>query len=437
MRKPDNASPGASRLLVIFAGTVVICLILALFYVGFQAMRVINPPIQKETALMATVEETVQAEGVLLFTETIVPGSDQIGYLVEDGERVSAGTTVAEVYTDPSQASLRVQLTELNQQIALLTKSQTAPSAQLDTRLMDRAAALYLLMDTLDQGAYGQTSQDGEAYLLAQSRLWVTTGEAPDLGAQIAALTAQVQTLQAQLGSPAQITAPVTGYFVRAGVARQLTQSAEAILALDAAGLRSLLDQGVDTSLTGCAGKMVSGFSWVYCGVCSFEEGQKLLGADGKVRSSKVGIRFPGQTEDSLSAKLTSVTLDEANGLARFTLQCDSITADLLRLGQADAEIILSETTGLRIRAQAVHYQMEQTEDADKGENYLPGVYVKFGNMARFCRIDPVDSEHPLVTDGEYIIVQPKGTEGSVSEVRLYDEIIVSGQNLYDGKLLY
>ena len=70
------------------------------------------------------------------------------------------------------------------------------------------------------------------------------------------------------------------------------------------------------------------------------------------------------------------------------------------------------------------------------GENYIPGVYVKFGNLARFCRIDPVSDEHPLVTDGAYIIVPPRGTAGSVSEVRLYDQVIVEGQNLYDGKLL-
>ena len=44
--------------------------------------------------------------------------------------------------------------------------------------------------------------------------------------------------------------------------------------------------------------------------------------------------------------------------------------------------------------------------------------------------------DHPLITQGEYTLVLPKGTDGSVSQVRLYDEIIVSGQNLYDGKLL-
>ena len=108
--------------------------------------------------------------------------------------------------------------------------------------------------------------------------------------------------------------------------------------------------------------------------------------------------------------------------------------------------MIVSETTGLRVPAAAVHYVLETpeaspeassassapAESAEAGENYVPGVYVKFGNLARFCRIDPVDSDH----DGDYIIVPPKGTDGSVSEVRLYDQVIVEGQNLYDGKLL-
>jgi hypothetical protein len=47
-----------------------------------------------------------------------------------------------------------------------------------------------------------------------------------------------------------------------------------------------------------------------------------------------------------------------------------------------------------------------------------------------------VDSDHPRVTDGEYVLVLLKGTQNSVSEVQLYDEVIVQGKNLYDGKLL-
>jgi hypothetical protein len=34
------------------------------------------------------------------------------------------------------------------------------------------------------------------------------------------------------------------------------------------------------------------------------------------------------------------------------------------------------------------------------------------------------------------VIVLPSGTDNSVSQVQLYDEVIVQGKNLYDGKLL-
>ena len=184
-------------------------------------------------------------------------------------------------------------------------------------------------------------------------------------------------------------------------------------------------------------GKIVSGFTWHYVGVCSAGQGQKLLGQNGKPLSSSVQIRFPGQTDRSFKATVSEVTIDEEQGLARFVLTCNVINGDVLCLNHAAARISVGESTGLRIPASAVHYLKEDgTEAETQGENYIPGVYVKYGNIARFCKIDPVDNDHPLVTDGDYILVLPKGTDGSVSQVRLYDEIIVSGQNLYDGKLL-
>lgn len=71
----------------------------------------------------------------------------------------------------------------------------------------------------------------------------------------------------------------------------------------------------------------------------------------------------------------------------------------------AAARISVGEHSGLRVPAAAVHYLKEDgTEAETQGENYVPGVYVKLGNIARFCRIDPVDADHPLITDGDYIL---------------------------------
>ena len=423
--------------LAVLAGVLAAFLLLAACYVGYQALHILFPQNVYETALPATVSDNVEADGVLLFDEVYVSGSGTLGYLAADGERVSAGTAVAEIYSDASQAVLRQQLTQLTEQIDLLQRSQNTTSLQLDALLRERSAALYDMMDELDAGAYDEVGSGANAYLLAQNKLWVVTGEAANFTDQITALVQQSQSVQAQLGSPAQITAPQTGYFVRSSSSGRLNASADDILALNAQELQGYLQSDPVLALDGCAGKIVAGFTWRYVGVCTAKQGEKLLGQNGKPLSTAVEISFPGQVENSLKATVTEVEIDQDSGLARFVLACNSINGDVLCLNRAAARISVGERSGLRVPAAAVHYLKEDgTEAQTQGENYIPGVYVKLGNIARFCRIDPVDADHPLITDGDYILVLPEGTEGSVSKVRLYDEIIVSGQNLYDGKLL-
>lgn len=419
------------------AGILLLFLLVVAGYVIYQALQILFPENTYEIALPATVSDTVEADGVLLFEESYLSGSGELGYLVEDGERVSAGTPVAEIYTDASQAALRQQLTELEEQTALLQKSQNASTLQIDQLLRERSAAIYDFLDVLDQQEYGQTDEESNSYLLAQNKLWIVTGDAADFTQQIEQLSQQAQQLRDQLGSPAQITAPATGYFVRAAVSGRLTAGADEILAMDAQQLKNYLDTEPELALDGCAGKLVSGFSWKYVGVCTAQQAEKLLGDNGKPLRTSVTISFPGQVENKLKATVSEVTIDPDSGLARFVLTCNTINGDVLRLNYASARIAVGDNTGLLVPASAVHYLKEDgTESETKGENYIPGVYVKFGNIARFCRIDPVDEEHPLIREGEYILVLPKGTAGSVSQVRIYDEIIVSGQNLYDGKLL-
>ena len=97
----------APRALTVLAGIAIVFLLLAGLYVGYQTMHILFPPNTYETAMLATVSDTVDAEGVLLFNESDVAGGGTLGYLAADGERVSAGTAVAEVYSDASPAALR------------------------------------------------------------------------------------------------------------------------------------------------------------------------------------------------------------------------------------------------------------------------------------------------------------------------------------------
>ena len=203
---------------------------------------------------------------MLLFDETCISGSGNLGYLVSDGERVSAGTAVAELYTDANQAVLRQQLTQLTSQIDLLQRSQNTAATQLDGLLKERSGALYDLLDALDTARYSDVDSSADAYLLAQNKLWITTGDTAGFADQIALLAQQAQTVQAQLGNPTQITAPTTGYFVRAASSGRLNAGAADILAQSPEQLKAYLDSDPEMPLDGCVGKLVAGFSWQYAG---------------------------------------------------------------------------------------------------------------------------------------------------------------------------
>ncbi len=242
MMDRPRSDPSASSALGKLAGFVIAVVVLAGIYVGYQALQVLFPPNTYETALLATVADTVDADGVLLFDEAYVPGGGTLGYLAADGKRVSAGAAVAEIYSSPEQAGLRQQLTSLNDQIELLQRSQNTTATQLDSLKKERASALYDMMDALDGSAYDETAQGEENYILAQNKLWVITGEVSDFSAQIASLTEQSAQVQAQLGERSEITAPQTGYFIRSSAAGRLI----AVGSPDSAPIKRLIQETRD-----------------------------------------------------------------------------------------------------------------------------------------------------------------------------------------------
>ena len=120
-----------------------------------------------------------------------------------------------------------------------------------------------------------------------------------------------------------------------------------------------------------------------------------------------------------MAATVVDVTTDEETGLAKVALECRSINAQVLCLNYEEAEISLHTYQGIRIDRRALHIVNGQR-----------GVYVKYGDLQRFRRITI------LYEDDTYILVPEGSKVGEDNELRLYDEVIVEGSNLQDGKLL-
>lgn len=382
-------------------------------YILIQLVLVLDRPFSTETAIQYTLSDSLVLDGVLCFEEQPVSGSGMMGYLVSSGERVGTGTPVAELYTNSAQSLARTRIDHLLRRIDLLNRSQNAAGTDLSVQTGAVQGAVYDLLDGIDRQSYTTLEDEKEDYLLAANKLQIITGKVSGFTDQIAQLEQELAGARETLGSPAVITAPASGYFVAAQDAGFLSANAETLAAQTPAELAAFLQSGAEFRPEGLAGKIVTSYSWHFYGSCSAAESEKFT------EGSKVQISFPGWADTPRPAVVEKVETDEALGLARVVLSCEYMGADLLALGRREAQVDFESYEGLRIDADALHIV-----DGERG------VYIKYGSLARFRRITV------LYENEDYILVPLNGRVGTENELRMYDEVIVEGTGLRDGKLL-
>ena len=390
-----------------------LALALVSVYIIAQCFVIFRRSYKTETAIKYTLAESITLDGVVAFDSVDVAGSGDLGYLVQDGERVTNGTIVAEVYTDDSQGLQRERLDRLERTITLLTKSQNSTGSDLSVLTNQTKQALYNLLDKINTAQYSGITDAEDTFLLAQNRLQVSTGQTAGFADTIAALQVEYDSIKAQLDALQTITATTNGYFSSTAASPAIAVDRQALDDADPATLQKMLADGFPAATTDRAGQITTGFSWKFYAVCDLDTAARFDNI------SSVKISVPGKQNTPLSATVEEVTPDKDNGLAKIVLQCQTINAEVLSFGQETAQIDLKTYEGIRIDKAALHIVNGQR-----------GVYVKYGNLQRFLKITT------LYENDSYILIPENGKIGTDNEVRLYDEIIVQGTNLQDGKLL-
>ena len=390
-----------------------LALALVSVYIIAQCFVIFRRSYKTETAIKYTLAESITLDGVVAFDSVDVAGSGDLGYLVQDGERVTNGTIVAEVYTDDSQGLQRERLDRLERTITLLTKSQNSTGSDLSVLTNQTKQALYNLLDKINTAQYSGITDAENTFLLAQNRLQVSTGQTEGFADTIAALQVEYDSIKAQLDALQTITATTNGYFSSTAASPAIAADRQALDDADPATLKKMGADGSPAAATDRAGQITTGFSWKFYAVCDLDTAARFDNI------SSVKISVPGKQNTPLSATVEEVALDKDNGIAKIVLQCQTINAEVLSFGQETAQIDLKTYEGIRIDKEALHIVDGQR-----------GVYVKYGNLQRFLKITT------LYENDSYILIPENGKIGTDNEVRLYDEIIVQGTDLQDGKLL-
>ncbi len=399
---------------VVFRIVAAVAALAVLFYVGLQLVSWIYNPIVTERAMTYQVEDTLTAQGLLLREETLVRHSGgALDFQVADGAKIAKGGTIANIYSTSEQVAAQQELREVEAEIEKLTNlSNSGDYYLLDlTQIQNQIAEqLYALAD-ID----GQTGAADSASVTAQLndliiRKQVAVGEQVDLSARITALQAERDALLSQGGQKTgSIQAETSGYFFSGSDGYETVVDVSSIAAMTVEQFRAITPTTPDAS---AVGKISSGYTWYYVFETDASTAQRLSGVqeNGTLRG-----RFAFMDADTFPMQI--VAANQSGDRVLMVLSSDYLSGQLAAMRTSELQLVLGTYEGLRVDQQAVRIVDGET-----------GVYILSGGRARFRRLDV------LYTKETYVIVQA-GSSGS-GYLQLYDNVIVRGGDLYDGRVL-
>ncbi|MBQ8610704.1 MAG: hypothetical protein IJ412_03235 [Oscillospiraceae bacterium] len=396
--------------------------ILPLIYLGVQVWNLSNRPYRTQTAGAVTMTDSISTSGVVVRQETVIPQDTAgvVSYTVKDVQRVSSGTEVARLFDSAYAARSFDAAAQLSQEIALLRQAQTdGVNAGTDVNLILTQVSddLYDYIEVLQTGRFEGLDAVHSSLNYSLNKLGIAVGREQDYEALLAELQTEYDAQAAQSAAIASVYAPHTGYFFYdadgcEGLTPEYVQSL-APQQLD------VLEQTWQRDATPAVGKMVGSYRWYYiCAVSAQDAARFTVGRSVTLNFTDAGVTGVAAVVDALGEP-------DGDGRVVVTLRSEQMEESFSALRFEAAEVQFAAYNGIRISRSAMHIN-------DEGEH---GVYIKFGTLVRFRRITPIfETESYLLVplnadDDRYKDLGP-------NEVKLFDEIIVEGTDLFDGKLL-
>ena len=385
-----------------------------LVYVGYQVYQTVYSPIKTETVYRYSTYQTVDTEGVTVRDEKIISGTPDgyVNYLAENGTRVSKKGVIAEVYPSEQDALAQTMIDRLQSEIEALKTVESQKASNVNLTLMTKQ----LKNTVLSTVKSVHTDRFSDLYTLRSNlaaslnKQAITVGTASDFNDYIAILESRLNAYRASARQATKtISSPVSGYFVGH------VDGYETILTPDL--LTNLNPSTVHDALaakpvpTDGIGKVVGDYEWyLLCTVSASDALALTSGMD-------VSIRLPFVSQEAIPMTVKTITR-EASGDMTLVLSCSYMSKELSSLRRETVQILVKEYTGLRVPKSAMVF-----DNANQ-----PGVYVRVGNTISFRRAEV------LYSTSDYCICAEQ--EGNKKFLQLYDDIVMEGRDLYDGKIV-
>lgn len=389
-------------------------ILLAAVFAVHQFISSVYSPVKTETAVFYSASDGLNITGLIIRSETLVTssGSGVMHFVLEDGSRVAKDGVIANIYDSESASITLSKIDSVNTKIEDIEEMLSYNDLEAADLDMINARATQSLNNLIVSGAsgnYGDLPELSDELLSALNRRQVAMGETTDFSAQLEQLKAEKNQLSASLpAAKGTVKAAMSGYFVS-----------------KADGYETVLTCGNPESITpefmssvsaaelpdGVIGKIVSDYEWYIAAEISINESLKYKEGDSLTIYTSV------KSYPKLPVTVKKINISESSSSAVVVFSCNEMNSELATMRSGPMTVVTKEYDGLRVPSSAL-----RVVDSKRGVYVLTGMQVKFVEV------------NVLYKDDSYMICEKQTSDESV--LRLYDEVIVKGKNLYDGKIV-
>ena len=392
---------------------IILAVILVSFF-GYQIYSVAFKPITTATATNYEAINGVDIEGYFVRQEQVIDyeatGNER--YVVDDGEKVSKNGVIAEIYSSPAAAATKVRIDELNKQISVLetmNSSSDPSSVDLDT-LNNKIQSVYLDFISDKQNGNFLDSDDFAAKLLIQiNKKQILTGQVNGFDNLILSLKNEVASLSSAITAPSKtLTSNASGFFVGTVDGLEDILKISEIENMDI----NIFDQLKDAEQGSGFGKIVTSYDWYIIAKMTGDDYLKFNVSD------TVTLKTTIEGSKELVAKVERINVSDQKNEALIVFSCNTMNGELATTRYSKMTVITEKHTGIRISNKAIRVVDGKT-----------GVYIIQGSIVKFKPIEII------YTTDNFSVCKIDETN-TASSLRLYDEVIEKGKNLYDGKYI-
>lgn len=394
-----------------------LCAVCALGYAGFQLWRYLYVDYETVAAREAVVEDKLTAQAIAIRDEEVLPGAakENLVYLYTDGAHVAKDAPVARYVTDRSQITDQMRRDELQkelQNLQSLSGTGDALILQTDTVAQRVYADIDAIAGNVARGALSETQERRLEILNQLNRRNLATAKEGGYDSRIAQLEEEILTLGASFTDEEAVITPEAGYFTKTvdGFEELLTpENMEQVPVDEYASYISASPEDTGAQV----GKMIRSHIW-YCAVVvnAADLGRFQEGATVELDFGLAGTKpFDGEVHKILE--------DSAGARGVVLLRCDEMSEELSNLRTHKVDISFQRISGYKLPSGCIRY--------NKGER---GVYVLETTVIRF---KPVEILYENEQEGYVILSESYGERAGLQR---FDEVIIGGNGLEDGKII-